>query len=200
MQAHGNSDTHPHPHTLPLSLYLLYTATAGGDYNTVPNPQTLTLERGQEQACANIAIYDDSTVEEEEEFQVILSSVTNTSSVVNTFTAGTNILVDKANITIEDDDGNKIFHRIFFTFLRFFVYISGAVVGFSERNYSLAEGGVLNVCIDITSPNATVLSMSDVNGTFNITIIGSEPFFSQILFFTINSFVFNFAIFRFIGH
>ena len=64
-------------------------------------------------------------------------------------------------------------------------------MGFRERNYTLVEGGVLNVCIDITSPNATVLSMSDVNGTFNIITIGSQPFFSAH-----TNFVFHYKFFR----
>ena len=46
------------------------------------------------------------------------------------------------------------------------------MVGFNQTNYTGSEGETLVICVEILSPNATVLSMSNVRGTFNITGTG----------------------------
>ena len=69
------------------------------------------------------------------------------------------------------------------------VWSPGAVVGISELSYSGTEGGILEICVVILSPNATVLALSTIQGTFNISgIDGTHIFyFSSLiswLFFT----------------
>ena len=54
----------------------------------------------------------------------------------------------------------------------FFSLILGAVVGFTMTNVTASEGESIDVCVEISSPNATVLSMSEISGTFRITTDG----------------------------
>ena len=39
-------------------------------------------------------------------------------------------------------------------------------------NVTASEGESIEVCVEISSPNATVLSMSEISGTFRITTDG----------------------------
>ena len=68
------------------------------DYNPTPTPGSLTIRKS---LCSNITLADDTLVEENEEFGVVI--VTNTS----TFTAGVNIVQNSTYIVIEDDDIKK---------------------------------------------------------------------------------------------
>jgi hypothetical protein len=118
------------------------------DYNPTPDPVTLVLKRGQGTVCSNITIIDDLHVEEDKRLNVTVTEGP------HTFAAGVNILRGSAVVIIEDDDA--------------------AVVGFNQTQYTGMEGETLTVCTDILFPNATVLALSSVQGTFNI--IGSgEP-------------------------
>ena len=56
------------------------------DYNPTPTPDSLTIRRDQETDCSNITIADDTLVEEDKGFGVVI--VANAS----TFTAGVNIV------------------------------------------------------------------------------------------------------------
>ena len=71
------------------------------DYNPTPTPDSLTIRRDQETDCSNITIADDTLVEEDKEFGVVI--VANAS----TFTPGVNIVQNSTFIVIKDDDGKK---------------------------------------------------------------------------------------------
>ena len=58
----------------------------------------------------------------------------------------------------------------------------GAVVGFNTTNHTATEGESVLVCVTISSPNASVLSMSSVLGEFTVTeSSGKCPFAVVIL-------------------
>ena len=67
----------------------------------MPDPSVLTIQQGQETACANITIHDDITIEMVEEFNISLVMEN------HTFGAGVNLTLDTATVQIMDDDGNK---------------------------------------------------------------------------------------------
>ena len=46
---------------------------------------------------------------------------------------------------------------------------AGAIVGFTMQSHEGSEGGTVNVCVTILSPNQTVLDMSTVRGEFSIS-------------------------------
>ena len=62
----------------------------------------VTLARGQDKACSNIAIINDLIIEEDEEFNVTVVTVS------NTLAAGVNILRSTTIVGILNDDGKSI--------------------------------------------------------------------------------------------
>ena len=76
----------------------------------MPVPSVLTIQQGQETACANITIHDDITIEMVEEFNISLVMEN------HTFSAGVNLTLDTATVQIMDDDGNNIWQHCQFGF------------------------------------------------------------------------------------
>ena len=74
----------------------MFFLTAPDDYISLTN--TITLSRGSEEACSNITLQDDSAQEDEENFEVILTS--NDERV--------EISRERSEIRITDEDGMEI--------------------------------------------------------------------------------------------
>ena len=81
-----------------LLINFLLLAESGADYNATAEPNTLTLEAGQDVACSTIAIFNDTFVEADEVFNVTVMNYS------DTFYAGVDIIQETATIEIMDND------------------------------------------------------------------------------------------------
>ena len=78
---------------------IVFIDIGNSDYDSTPDPNVLTVQRGQETVCSAITIVNDNFIESNETFTISLTLES------TNFSAGVTLTPDSATVVILDNDG-----------------------------------------------------------------------------------------------